>query len=84
MVTSTNFPRKLIKSRKEPLLLVIKYKELPFALEKELRDIIGDESKFQMIKEEFKNTPYGVLPTFFDLYNELKDKPDMTSEEKSR
>ncbi|MBA7526912.1 hypothetical protein ES705_19083 [subsurface metagenome] len=80
----SNFPSKLIKSRKEPLLLMTKYKELPFALEKELRDIIGDESKFQMIKEELMNSPYGVLPTFFNLYDELKDKPDTTSEEESK
>jgi len=80
----SNFPSKLIKSRKEPLLLMSKYKELPLALEKELRDIIGDESKFQMIKEELMNSPYGVLPTFFNLYDELKDKPDMTSEEESK
>ena len=80
----SNFPSKLIKSRKEPLLLMSKYKELPLALEKELRDIIGDESKFQMIKEELMNSPYGVLPTFFDLYDELKDKPDMISEEESK
>ncbi|TKJ27901.1 MAG: hypothetical protein CEE42_00030 [Promethearchaeota archaeon Loki_b31] len=80
----SNFPSKLIKSRKEPFLLMTKYKELPFALEKELRDIIGDESKFQMIKEELMNSPYGVLPTFFNLYDELKDKPDTTSEEESK
>ena len=80
----SNFPSKLIKGRKEPLLLMSKYKELPFALEKELRDIIGDESKFQMIKEELMNSPYGVLPTFFNLYDELKDKPDTTSEEESK
>ena len=80
----SNFPSKLIKSRKEPLLLMSKYKELPLALEKELRDIIGDESKFQMIKEELMNSPYGVLPTFFNLYDELKDKPDTTSEEESK
>jgi len=80
----SNFPSKLIKSRKEPLLLMSKYKELPLALEKELRDIIGDESKFQMIKEELMNSPYGLLPTFFNLYDELKDKPDTTSEEESK
>lgn len=80
----SNFPSKLIKSRKEPLLLMSKYKELPFALEKELRDIIGEESKFQMIKEELMNSPYGLLPTFFNLYDELKDKPDTTSEEESK
>jgi len=80
----SNFPSKLIKSRKEPLLLMAKYKELPLALEKELRDIIGDESKFQMIKEELMNSPYGVLPTFFDLYEELKNKPDQITDEESR
>ena len=76
----SNFPSKLIKSRKQPLLLMTKYKELPIALEKELRDIIKDENKFQMIKEELMNSPYGVSPTFFDLYEKLKNKPDQITD----
>ncbi|MHA1987422.1 MAG: hypothetical protein ACW98D_12350 [Promethearchaeota archaeon] len=80
----SNFPSKLIKSKKEPLLLMTKYKEPPLALENELRNIIEDESKIQTIKEEMMNSPYGTSPTFFDLYNELKDKPDTTSEEENK
>ena len=76
----SNFPSKLIKSRKQPLLLMTKYKEIPIALENKLRDIIKDKSKFQMIKEELMNSPYGVLPTFFDLYEKLKDKPDQITD----
>jgi hypothetical protein len=79
----SNFPSKLIKSKKEPLLLMTKYKEPSFALEKELKNIIEDESKIQMIKEELMNSPYGTSPTFFDLYDELKDKSDTTSEEEN-
>lgn len=70
----SNFPSKLIKSRKEPLLLMTKYQEVPIAIENQLREIIKDDEKYKIIKEELKNTPYGVSPTFFDLYQELKKK----------
>jgi len=37
-----------------------------------------------MIKEELMNSPYGVLPTFFDLYEELKNKPDQITDEENK
>ena len=79
----SNFPNKLIKSRKQPLMLMTKYKEIPIALENKLKEIFK-EDKYNSIKEELMNSPYGVSPTFFDLYDELKDKPNMTSEEESK
>jgi hypothetical protein len=80
----SNFPSKLIKSRKQPLLLMTKYQEIPIALENQLKEIIKDEEKYKIIEEELKNTPYGVLPTFFDLYEELKNKPDQITDEEDK
>ena len=77
----SNFPSKLIKSRKEPLLLMTKYKEIPIAIENQLREIIKDDEMYKIIEEELKNTPYGVSPTFFDLYEELKNKPEQITDE---
>jgi len=79
----SNFPNKLIKRRKQPLMLMTKYKEIPIALENKLKEIFK-EDKYNSIKKELMNSPYGVSPTFFDLYDELKDKPNMTSEEESK
>ena len=79
-----NFPSKLIKSRKQPLMLMTKYKEVPIALESKLKEIFEEGDKYDSIKKELMNSPYGVSPTFFDLYGELKDKPDTTSEEESK
>lgn len=80
----SNFPYKLIKSRKQPLMLMTKYKDVPIALENKLKEIFEDEDKYNSIKEELVNTPYGVSPTFFDLYNDLENKSDQTSEEESK
>ena len=80
----SNFPNKLIKSRKQPLMLMTKYKEIPIALENKLKEIIEDEDKYNSIKEELMNSPYGVSPTFFDLYDDLVKKSDQTSEEESK
>jgi len=80
----SNFPSKLIKSRKQPLLLMTKYKEVPIAIENQLREILKDDEKYKIIEEELKNTPYGVSPTFFDLYEELKNKPDQITDEEDK
>ena len=80
----SNFPSKLIKSRKEPLLLMTKYQEVPIAIENQLKEIIKDDEKYKIIKEELKNTPYGASPTFFDLYEELKNKPDQITNEEDK
>jgi hypothetical protein len=76
----SNFPSKLIKSKKEPLLLMTKYQDIPIAIENQLKEIIKDDEKYKIIEEELKNAPYGVSPTFFDLYEELKDKPDQITD----
>ena len=80
----SNFPSKLIKSRKQPLMLMTKYKEVPIALENKLKEIFVEEDKYNSIKEELMNSPYGVSPTFFDLYDDLENKLDQTSEEESK
>lgn len=80
----SNFPYKLIKSRKQPLMLMTKYKEVPIALESKLKEIFKDENKYILVKEELMNSPFGVSPSFFNLYDELKDKPDQTLKEDSK
>ena len=77
----SNFPSKLINSRKEPLLLMKNYQEVPIEIENKLKEIIKDDEKYKLIKEELKNTPYGMSPTFFDLYDKMKDKQETYSEE---
>ena len=76
----SNFPSKLINSRKEPLLLMKNYQEVPIEIENRLKEIIKDEEKYKIIKEEFKSTPYGMSSTFFDLYDKMKDKQKTSSE----
>ncbi len=80
----SNFPSKLIKSRKQPLLLMTKYKEVPIAIENQLKEILKDDEKYKIIEEELKNTPYGVSPPFFALYEELKNKPDQITDNEDK
>jgi hypothetical protein len=77
----SNFPSKLIISRKQPLLLMKNYQEIPIAIENRLKEIIKDDEKYKLIKEELKNTPYGMSPTFFDLYDKMKGKLETSFEE---
>ena len=50
---------------------------------KRKKEIFEEDDKYKSIKKELMNSPYGVSPTFFDLYDELKDKSDTTSEEEN-
>jgi len=77
----SNFPSKLIISRKQPLLLMKNYQEISIAIENRLKEIIKDDEKYKLIKEELKNTPYGMSPTFFDLYDKMKGKLETSFEE---
>ena len=65
-------------------MLMTKYKEVPIALESKLKEIFKDENKYILVKEELMNSPFGVSPSFFNLYDELKDKPDQTLKEDSK
>jgi len=80
----SNFPRKLIKSRKQPLLLAGKYVKIPLELENKLRKIFPDEEEYEAIKTELIKSPLLFSSEFTELYEELKDEIEKISDEEMK
>jgi len=70
----SNFPSRLIRSDRHPLLLSPKYTEIPHVLDNKLRSIFPDEQEYERIKSELMKAPLFTTEEFLDLYNELKDE----------
>lgn len=69
----SNFPSKLISSKKDALYLIVKYKEIPSELENKLKSIGLDEIDYEKIKEEIKKFPDCVPLHFINFYENNKD-----------
>jgi len=80
----SNFPSKLIKSKKQPLLLAGKYAKIPLELENKLRKIFPDEEEYEAIKTELIKSPLSFTSGFTKLYNELKDEIEKISDEERK
>jgi len=80
----SNFPSKLIKSRKQSLLLAGKYAKIPLELENKLRKIFPDEEEYEAIKTELIKSPLSFSSEFTTLYEELKDEIEKISDEEMK
>ena len=69
----SNFPSKLILSKKDPLYLIAKYKKITPELENKLKSIVMDEIDYEKIKEEIKKFPDCVPLHFIKFYENNKD-----------
>ena len=70
----SNFPYKIIKSRKHPLLLTGKYAKIPLELDNKLKKILTVEEEYEAIRTELLKSPMCVYSEFMDLYDELRDE----------
>jgi hypothetical protein len=80
----SNFPYKIIKSKKQPLLLAGKFAKIPLEIENKLNNIFTNKKEYEVIKTELLKSPLGLSSEFFTLYNDLIDETKCISEEKSR
>ncbi len=80
----SNFPYKNIRSKKDPLLLTIKQRELPLVLDNKLKEIFKDDEDYMVKKEELLKIPNEVSSSFFDLYEELRDKTEDNQKEEDK
>ena len=67
----SNFPYKIIKSKKQPLLLSGKLLKLPLELDNKLRGIFPDENEYEAIKAELIRSPLSLSSEFLKSYNEM-------------
>ncbi|TFG21754.1 MAG: hypothetical protein EU532_14945 [Promethearchaeota archaeon] len=72
----SNFPFRLIKSKKHPLLLSRKPPKIPFELENKLKEIISDEKEYNSIIADIAKSPAGISEDFINLYEDLKKEKD--------
>lgn len=77
----SNFPYKIIKSKKQPLILTGKYIKIPLELETKLRSVFTDEEEYETIKTELIKSPLSMPTEFINLYNDLKHEIDQLSGE---
>ncbi len=77
----SNFPYKIIKSKKQPLLLTGRFLKIPLELENKLKKIFTDEEQFQSIKAELIKSPLSFPSEFIKLYDELEDEMKQISDE---
>jgi len=77
----SNFPYKILESKKQPLLLTGRYLKLPLELENKLRKIFVDEKEYESIKAELIKSPLSFTSEFIRLHDELKDEMKNISNE---
>jgi len=80
----SNFPYKVIKSKKQPLLLTGKYVKIPLELENKLRKIFPDEEEYEAIKTELIKSPLSFISEFSTLYEEFKDEIEKISDDEMK
>ncbi len=70
----SNFPSKMITSKKQTLNLSGEYAKIPLELESAFKEIFLDEMEYNFIKTELQKSPINVSTEFFSLYNELENE----------
>ena len=68
----SNFPYKIIKSKKQPLQLSAKLRKLPLELDNKLRNIFPDENEYEEIKAELIRSPLSLSSEFMRSFKEIK------------
>lgn len=77
----SNFPYKIIKNKKESLLLAGKYLKIPIELENKLRNIFTDDEEYEKIKVELLKSPLSFTSEFIRLHDELNHELKKISDE---
>ena len=80
----SNFPLRIIPSKKHPLLLSGKYAKIPLELNNKLKEILPNERSYEFIKAEMKKTPFHITEDFFKLYHDLLDETQRLSEKERK
>ena len=77
----SNFPYKIIKNKKQPLLLASNFARIPLEIENKLKTIFTDEEEYEFIKIELQRSPFYFSKEFLSLYDELKKEERISGEE---
>ncbi len=80
----SNFPYKIIKNKKHPLLLTGKFANIPLELDNKLKKIFTTEEEYEAIITELLKSPVSVYSEFLNLYDELIDETDKIEGKESK
>jgi hypothetical protein len=78
----SNFPYKIITSRKQPLLLTGKFAHIPAETVEKFKEIFADEKEYETILSEMQKSPLYINADFFSLYNEMQSEKELLNREK--
>jgi hypothetical protein len=70
----SNFPSRIIPSKRHPILLSGEFVDIPLELENRIKSIVSDKDELNVIKSEILKAPYGLSDEFLSLYDELKEE----------
>ena len=70
----SNFPYKIIKNKKHPLLLTGKFIKIPQELDNKLRSVFTDEKEYEALKAELIKSPLSIPSEFLKSYNEMQEE----------
>ncbi|MFX1375270.1 MAG: hypothetical protein ACFFA0_05615 [Promethearchaeota archaeon] len=68
----SNFPYKIIKNKKQPLILTGKHIKIPPELDNKLRSAFRDEEEYEAIKAELIKSPFSIPSDFLKSYEEMQ------------
>ncbi|MFX1278966.1 MAG: hypothetical protein ACFFA3_06075, partial [Promethearchaeota archaeon] len=80
----SNFPYKILKSKKQPLLLTGKFIKIPQELDDKLRSVFTDKQEYEAIKAELIKSPLSMPSEFFKSYSEMKEELKKISGEEQK
>ncbi len=70
----SNFPYRIIKDKRHPLLLSHKKLKLPHHIEKKYKDIFAEKYEYEDIETDLAKSPVGLSTEFIEFYNENIDE----------
>lgn len=70
----SNFPYKMIVSKKQSLILSGDYIKLPLELESNFKEIFMNEMEYTFVKIEIQKTPLNMSSDFLSLFNNLENE----------
>ncbi|MBD3342520.1 MAG: hypothetical protein GF353_25700 [Candidatus Lokiarchaeota archaeon] len=80
----SNFPYRIISSRKQILLLSGKYAKIPLELDNKLKTVFKDQEQYEKVKSELIKTPISFPSEFLQFYDEMKKKIISTSQDEQK
>lgn len=75
----SNFPYRIFKSKKQPLMISGELSQIPKELDNKIRNIFPDDKEYEFIKSELMKVPLTTYSEFKELYEDLQKEMKLIS-----